>query len=166
MHYTADMGDPATDEDVRCLCLEPEGCMPKNVFNAGPCLNVPIRISLPHFYDSDPRYYEMIDGVTPDPVSFARGIWDFIQLGLKEYIAITQEKHQMTFDFDPMTGTPIRAYKKIQFNVLIGPVPKLKLMKSFPEALFPIFWIEDGLELGDVLKKPLIVAYMQIRVAR
>jgi len=72
----------------------------------------------------------------------------------------------MTFDFDAMTGTPIRAYKKIQFNVLVGPVPKLKLMKSFPEALFPIFWIEDGLELGDILIKPLKVAYLQILIAQ
>ncbi|EZA62031.1 Sensory neuron membrane protein [Ooceraea biroi] len=143
LHYTSDMGDPTMDKDMKCLCVEPEGCMPKNVFNAGPCLGVPMRISLPHFYNSDPRYYEMIDGLNPDPM-----------------------KHQMTFDFEPMTGTPIRAYKKIQFNVLVGPVPKLKLMDSFPEALFPIFWIEDGLELGNILIKPLKIAYLQILVAR
>lgn len=63
------MGDPSEDEDVRCLCLEPEGCMPKNIYNAGPCKTVPIRISLPHFYDSDPRYLDMIEGLNPDPVS-------------------------------------------------------------------------------------------------
>jgi len=72
LHYTADMGDPATDEDVRCLCLESEACMPKNVYNAGPCLNVPIRISLPHLYNSDSRYYELIDGLNPDAVSAER----------------------------------------------------------------------------------------------
>ncbi|XP_025268755.1 sensory neuron membrane protein 1 isoform X2 [Camponotus floridanus] len=143
LHYTADLGDPSTDEDAKCLCLEPEGCMPKNVYNAGPCKSVPIRISLPHLLDSDPRYLEMIDGLNPDP-----------------------EKHQMTFDFEIMTGTPIRAYKKIQFNVLVGPIPKLKLMKSFPEVLFPIFYVEDGLELGEVLIKPLKVAYKQILVAK
>lgn len=72
----------------------------------------------------------------------------------------------MTFHFETMTGTPIRAYKKIQFNVLVGPVPKLKLMKSFPEVLFPIFYIEDGLELGNVLIKPLKIAYKQILIAK
>ncbi|XP_070167868.1 sensory neuron membrane protein 1-like isoform X3 [Polyergus mexicanus] len=143
LHYTADLGDPATNEDIKCLCLESEGCMPKNIYNAGPCKSVPIRISLPHLYDSDPRYLEMIDGLNPNP-----------------------KKHQMTFDFEVMTGTPIRAYKKIQFNVLVGPVPKLKLMKSFPEVLFPIFYIEDGLELGDVLIKPLKIAYKQILIAK
>lgn len=72
----------------------------------------------------------------------------------------------MTFNFEPMTGTPIKAYKKIQFNVLVGPIPKLRLMKSFPEAMFPLFWIEDGLELGDVLIKPLKAAYTQILIAK
>ncbi|XP_072748118.1 sensory neuron membrane protein 1-like isoform X2 [Anoplolepis gracilipes] len=143
LHYTGDLGDPATDEDVKCLCLESEGCMPKNIYNAGPCKSVPIRISLPHFYDSDPRYLEMIEGLNPDP-----------------------KKHQMTFDFEIMTGTPIKAYKKIQFNVLVGPIPKLKLMKSFPEVLFPLFYIEDGLELGNVLIKPLKKAFKQILIAK
>ncbi|KYN23106.1 Scavenger receptor class B member 1 [Trachymyrmex cornetzi] len=143
LHYTADLGDPSEDEDVRCLCQESEGCMPKNIFNADPCKNVPFRISLPHFYNSDPRYLEMIEGVNPIP-----------------------EKHRMTFNFDPMTGTPMKAYKKIQFNVIVGPIPKLRLMKSFPEALFPLFWVEDGLELGNILIKPLKVAYLQILIAK
>ncbi|XP_032687350.1 sensory neuron membrane protein 1-like [Odontomachus brunneus] len=143
LHYTADLGDPSIDEDVRCLCRESDGCMPKNIFDAGPCLNVPIRISLPHLLNSDPHYYELIDGLKPD-----------------------LEKHMMTFDFDPMTGTPLKAFKKIEFNVMIGPISKLKLMKSFPEALFPIFWVDDGIELGPILMKPLKVAYMQILIAK
>lgn len=83
-----------------------------------------------------------------------------------EKIWYLQEKHEMIFEFDAMTGTPIKAYKRIQFNALVGPLPKVKLMKNFPEALFPIFWIEDGIELGDVLIKPLKLAYMQIFIAK
>lgn len=143
LHYTADFGDSSTNKDMECLCLEPEGCLPKNLFNVDPCIGISIIISLPHLYDSDPRFYEMIEGLNPDP-----------------------KKHMMTFDFDAMTGTPIMAYKKIQFNVLVGPIPKLKLMKAFPEALFPIFWVEDGIELGKVLIKPLKVAYRTILIAR
>lgn len=66
MLYSVDLNDP-DDEDVKCLCVEE--CMPKNIFNAGPCITVPIRLSLPHFYDSDPRYLELVEGVNPDPVS-------------------------------------------------------------------------------------------------
>ncbi|XP_029174176.1 sensory neuron membrane protein 1-like [Nylanderia fulva] len=143
LHFTTDLGDPSIDENITCFCSNTEGCMPKNVFNAGPCMSVPIIISLPHFLNSDPRYLEMIDGINPDP-----------------------EKHRMAFDFEILTGTPIKAYKKIQFNVLVGPVPKLKIMKQFPEALFPFFYIEDGLELGPILIKPLKIAYIQILVAK
>lgn len=72
----------------------------------------------------------------------------------------------MIFDFDPMTGTPIRAHKKAQFNVLVGPVPKLKLMSGFPEVLLPLFWIEEGLELGKILILPLKLAYRMIAIAK
>ncbi|XP_067206521.1 sensory neuron membrane protein 1-like isoform X2 [Linepithema humile] len=143
LHYSSNIGDPNTNDDLKCLCLEYEGCMPKNVFNAYPCLGAPFRISHPHLYMTDPRYLEMVDGLNPDP-----------------------EKHEMVFDFDAMTGSPIKAFKRIQFNALVGPIAKVKLMKTFPEALFPIFWIEDGIELGSVLIKPLKVAYMQIFLAK
>lgn len=72
----------------------------------------------------------------------------------------------MFFHFEPLTGTPIKAYKRIQFNLMIEPIAKFKLMKSFPEALLPLFWVEDGVELGDVLQKPLKIAYMQILFAK
>lgn len=70
LHYTAELGDMNTEEDKKCLCLDYEGCMPKNVFNVGPCIGVPLKISHPHLYKSDPRYLEMVDGLNPDPVSF------------------------------------------------------------------------------------------------
>jgi len=95
LHYTADMGDPATDEDVRCLCLEPEGCMPKNVYNAGPCLNAPIRISLPHLYNSDRRYYELIDGLNPDPVSVRNDIMIWQGLTKHAYAGETSDDFRL-----------------------------------------------------------------------
>lgn len=52
-------------------------------------------------------------------------------------------------DFEPMTATPIRAHKRLQFNMFIHSVPKFKLMKNFPEALLPLFWVEEGILLDD-----------------
>lgn len=72
----------------------------------------------------------------------------------------------MIINFEPMTGTPIKGYKRIQFNVPTGPIPKLRIMKSFPEALFPLFWLEDGIILGDTLLKPLRMAFGLIIVAK
>lgn len=63
---------------MECLCLEPEGCLPKNLFNVDPCIGISIIISLPHLYDSDPRFYEMIEGLNPDPVG-PRNIRSFLK---------------------------------------------------------------------------------------
>lgn len=62
-----DLGDPSSDEDAKCFC--DKECTTKNVFNVGPCISVPIRLSLPHFYGSDPHYLEMVEGLNPERVS-------------------------------------------------------------------------------------------------
>lgn len=49
-------------------------------------------------------------------------------------------------DFDRLTGSPISAKSRLQFNIFIRPVEKLKIMKNFPEALFPLFWVEEGID--------------------
>ena len=51
-------------------------------------------------------------------------------------------------DFEPMTATPLIARKRLQFNMFLQKVEKFKLMKNFPECLFPFFWVEEGIELG------------------
>lgn len=60
-----------------------------------------------------------------------------------------QAEHEIDMDFEPMTATPISAHKRLQFNMFIHPVPKFKLMKNFPEALLPLFWVEEGILLDD-----------------
>lgn len=62
---------------------------------------------------------------------------------------LRQEDHEIDMDFEPMTATPIRAHKRLQFNMFIQPVAKFKLMKTFPEALLPLFWVEEGILLED-----------------
>ena len=48
-----------------------------------------------------------------------------------------------------MTGTPMSAAKRLQFNMFIFPIDKIKTMKTFPTALLPMFWIQEGITLGD-----------------
>lgn len=52
-------------------------------------------------------------------------------------------------DFEPMTATPLQAAKRLQFNMYLHPMEKVKLMKNFPECLFPLFWVEEGILLDD-----------------
>lgn len=126
LHYTANLGDMSTNPMEKCFCPTPETCLTKNFYDMTKCLGVPIIGSLPHFYDTDGKYLAMVDGLHPN-----------------------QEEHEIDMDFEPMTATPIRAHKRLQFNMFIQPVPKFKLMKNFPEALLPLFWVEEGILLDD-----------------
>lgn len=55
---------------------------------------------------------------------------------------------------EPNTGAPVYASGKVQANLFIMPVQKFKLMKTFPEALLPLFWIENiAIPSKDLLKE-------------
>ncbi|XP_018396924.1 PREDICTED: sensory neuron membrane protein 1-like [Cyphomyrmex costatus] len=125
LRYTANLGD-SNNPMEKCFCRTPETCLPRNFYDMTKCLGVPIIGSLPHFYDTDGRYLKLVDGLRPN-----------------------QEEHEIDMDFEPMTATPIRAHKRLQFNMFIQPIPKFKLMKNFPEALLPLFWVEEGITLDD-----------------
>lgn len=46
-----------------------------------------------------------------------------------------------------MTGTPLSAAKRLQFNLQVRPIPEVDIMKDLREMIFPIFWIEEGAHL-------------------
>lgn len=46
-----------------------------------------------------------------------------------------------------MTGTPLSAAKRLQFNLEVKPIPDIDIMANFREMLFPLFWIEEGANL-------------------
>lgn len=64
---------------------------------------------------------------------------------------LEKEKHGIYLDVDGFTGSPLTARKRLQFNIMIAPVAKFKLMKNFPDALLPLFWVEEGVDLPDWL---------------
>ncbi|XP_015114625.1 sensory neuron membrane protein 1 isoform X1 [Diachasma alloeum] len=140
-HYNADFGDMNTDENLKCLCTAPDKCLKKGLIDLFTCLGAPMVASLPHFYLVDPFYLTQVDGLHPN-----------------------QEEHQIFINFEPMTATPVEARKRLQFNMFIFPIEKFKLMKTFPEALLPLFWVEEGLLLGDEFVKQLKVVFTMIKV--
>lgn len=40
------------------------------------------------------------------------------------------------------------AAKRLQFSMEVKPLPDVEIMKSMPEVIFPMFWIEEGVSLG------------------
>lgn len=46
------------------------------------------------------------------------------------------------------TGSPVEAYKRLQFNIPLKPYKKVPYMKDLPDVLLPIFWIEESVSLN------------------
>ncbi|XP_073981559.1 sensory neuron membrane protein 1-like isoform X2 [Rhodnius prolixus] len=125
-HYTATLGDMSANEDEKCFCPTPSTCLKKGAFDITKCVGAPIILTLPHFYEADPSYLEEVDGLHPN-----------------------KENHQIFLNFEPITGTPLGARKRLQFNMRIHAIKKVPLMKNLPDAMIPLFWVEEGLELSQ-----------------
>ncbi|XP_072748130.1 sensory neuron membrane protein 1-like [Anoplolepis gracilipes] len=125
--YTADLGDMSKNPMEKCFCPTPDTCLTKNLYDMTKCLRIPIIGSPPHFYDCEKNWLDLVEGLHP-----------------------SQEDHEMIMvDVERTTSVPVRAYVRLQFNMFIQPIAKFKLMKNFPEALMPLFWVEEGLILND-----------------
>ncbi|CAD1478955.1 unnamed protein product [Heterotrigona itama] len=77
---------------------------------------------------------------------------------------LKMEEHGLHMDFEPMTATPLLARKRLQFNMFLHKVEKFKLMKNFPECLFPMFWVEEGILLSDEFVKKLKTVFKAISI--
>lgn len=72
----------------------------------------------------------------------------------------------MYVDIEPMTGTPLQFRIAFQFNMFVHPIDKFKPMKTFPEALLPLFWLDRGIEFSDEIISELKSAYLMITIFR
>lgn len=70
-HYTADLGDMSTNPEEKCYCPTPDTCLTKNLMDLYKCLGSPVIASLPHFYGSDKKYLEMVQGLDPNKANFS-----------------------------------------------------------------------------------------------
>lgn len=47
-----------------------------------------------------------------------------------------------------MTGTPMSAAKRLQFNLEVVPIPEVPFMANVQPMLYPLFWVEEGASLN------------------
>ncbi|KAL1131950.1 hypothetical protein AAG570_011561 [Ranatra chinensis] len=124
-HYTATLGDMSNNAEEKCFCPSENKCLKKGAFDITKCAGAPIILTLPHFFETDPSYLDTVDGLRPN-----------------------KEEHQIYLNFEPITGTPLGARKRLQFNIEIHSVIKIPIMRNLPVSLIPLFWVEEGLELN------------------
>lgn len=52
------------------------------------------------------------------------------------------------FIFQQMTGSPLSAAKRLQFNLEVVPIPEIPQMANLQEMFLPLFWIEEAAHLN------------------
>nr|AMA98188.1 chemosensory protein [Blattella germanica] len=122
--YTADFGDITNDENLKCFCTTPSTCLKRGVHDITRCTGIPLVVSLPHFFLADEEYQDGVIGLNP-----------------------VQEKHQILLQFEPMTATPLEAYKRLQFNIFMHKSNQVDIVKNVTPSLLPILWVQENMEL-------------------
>ncbi|XP_044748496.1 sensory neuron membrane protein 1-like isoform X2 [Coccinella septempunctata] len=141
--YTASLGDMSKNADEKCFCPTNQTCLKKGMMDLFKCIGVPIYVSLPHFYDCDESYLGEVDGLHP-----------------------SMEHHSIQIYFEHMTGGPVWARKRLQFNMPLEPNSKIGIFKELPTVVHPIFWVEEGVSLNDTFTKPIKSLFTILKVVK
>lgn len=167
------------DEDMNkkaCFCRDEDNCPPRGklrhssqlsklahhlsilcklgTFDLYRCSGIPMYGSLPHFYKAEELLAGIASGLHPNKsehncgallevVSFIRIQWDGLVAQMSD------------FHFQQLTGTPLSAAKRMQFNLEVKPIPEIEMMKNLPEVILPFFWVEESIVLDKEMLKPL-----------
>ncbi|KAL7302086.1 hypothetical protein TKK_0005315 [Trichogramma kaykai] len=146
LRYTTDLGvDGLGTAEHKCYC--PGGriaCPRRGVFDLFKCQGQPLVISNPHFYLADPAFLGAIgSGLEPD-----------------------KAKHAIEIDVDPLLGTPVRARLRFQLNIQLQPVQEVPLVQRFPEALLPLVWVDETLDLPRKFVVMIVAAHAIIGLSK
>ncbi|XP_054260495.1 sensory neuron membrane protein 1-like [Macrosteles quadrilineatus] len=121
-------GDVETNPGDRCFCSADDRCRKKGVLDALKCQGAPIVVSHPHFYEASQQYLDGVVGLKPD-----------------------KEKHGIKIILEPISGSPLVARKRIQFNIELKPIRFVPVTQRLRRSLVPLFWAEELLDLDGNL---------------
>ncbi|XP_055374670.1 sensory neuron membrane protein 1-like [Condylostylus longicornis] len=135
LRYTIDFGDLKNEPEKHCYCTNPpDGCPPKGTMALSKCVGGPLVISLPHLYLAEPKLFDEVTGLKPN-----------------------EKDHKIYLEYEIMTGTPLSAAKRLQFNLDVESVEEIESMKNIRKMILPFFWVEESAELNktyaDMFKK-------------
>ncbi|CAH1156006.1 unnamed protein product [Phaedon cochleariae] len=127
-NYLADniFDNGTTRPENSCFCSQ-GGCIPSGVFNVSTCRDgSPSFLSFPHFYAADPSYRAAMKGMRPD-----------------------REKHQFYITMEPKSAIVMNIQATMQLNMLLQPIPNIRLYKNVPRIFVPIFYFTQSVRLTD-----------------
>lgn len=116
--------DETTPEN-KCFCInDPSACLIKGLQNISPCqYAAPVYLSFPHFYQADTKLLDAIVGLKP-----------------------IKEIHGSYFKIQPKLGIPLEGKVRLQLNLKVERQSDISVVENFPDIVFPIMWLEEGIE--------------------
>ncbi|KAM7439967.1 the CD36 [Porites harrisoni] len=105
------------------FCVPSNRCLPTGLLNISRCQpqNPPVIISPPHFYQGDKSLVEAVNGLDPQ-----------------------KSLHETFVDVEPITGTVMRAAKRIQINVALESVDTLtQTTGKFQRVFLPVMFAAE-----------------------
>ncbi|XP_055302266.1 sensory neuron membrane protein 1-like [Sitodiplosis mosellana] len=127
--FTKEFEDFSANNLTRCFCRQPDRCPIQGTMDLLPCVQVPVTISLPHFYRADPSLLANIAS------------------GLKP----TKKKHEFFISLELNSGVALRGAGRVQINFEVEPIKEIEIMANLPKMIFPWIWFEESAEVPDSL---------------
>lgn len=114
--------------DNKCFCNPGESptapCELKGLQNISPChYDAPVFVSFPHFFNADSSLLEAVEGMSPN-----------------------RDRHETFFKIQTKLGVTMEAKVRIQLNLKVDHPPYIYSVHTFPEIVFPIIWLEEGVD--------------------
>ncbi|XP_061439363.1 lysosome membrane protein 2 isoform X2 [Rhineura floridana] len=107
------------------FCVPAGNCFGAGILNVRACKEgAPIFLSPPHFYLSDDRYINDIDGMHPN-----------------------KEEHETFLDINPLTGVLVRAARRLQINAYLRKLPDFIQTGNIRTMFFPVMYINESFVL-------------------
>ncbi|KZC11535.1 PREDICTED: scavenger receptor class B member 1 [Dufourea novaeangliae] len=108
-----------------CFCSQDMSTCPSDgLQNISPCqYSAPVYLSFPHFYKADPNLLDAVEGLKPN-----------------------QKLHETYLKIQSKLGVPLEGKVRLQLNLKIEHQPHIGVVSNFPDIVFPIMWLEEGIE--------------------
>ncbi|KAJ6635489.1 Sensory neuron membrane protein 1 [Pseudolycoriella hygida] len=111
--------------DPLCECDSYAGCFLPGTIDMYYCLDIFVMGSLPHFYSTDPRIRETLEGMHPNEALHKTGIY-----------------------FDLLTGSPILTFERYQVSWLVKRIPEYPIFSSIAgDVWIPVLWYEESFSI-------------------
>ncbi|KAJ8688588.1 hypothetical protein QAD02_024383 [Eretmocerus hayati] len=106
----------------KCFCRN-DHCLPYGLIDVTDCYyGFPIALSYPHFYQTDPKMLEAVEGLNP-----------------------VKDIHESYFYINPRSGLPVDIAFRFQINMALQDISAISNVDGFSNLVLPLLWFEIGM---------------------